>query len=115
MKIETSPATKKTVTITRRELWENFIVRWGRLSYESDLAIYHVRNVNEVLCTGKPLKHESIKQLFTDYCKYLLSDEILNAINLPRENNVFGEILVQDDVPGANKELFLISNSDLKF
>ena len=104
-----TPAIKNTITITRKQLWENFVDSWKDLAWDEfvifkDFVI--LKEVGEVLCEGE-LDYR-IRKLFRDGHTFMLMGDAMQFIDDGKDT--FPEIVVVD---GENK--VVVDASDIQY
>jgi hypothetical protein len=112
-KVETEPSAKNTITISRHQLWKNFMDSWGDLTWDDnavDESMELLRSVREALCTG-PLDSR-IRKLFSQGNTYLLMGDAMEHIDLPapQKENTLLKIVVVD----KNNHL-VINHRDIRY
>ena len=103
--VETTPASKITITIARKQLWRNFLASWGDLVLDDSELIKDMellRSAAEILCSGE--LDLRIRKLFKRGDTFLLMNEAMKYIDLPepQKSNTLIEIVVTD---GDKKEV----------
>ena len=97
--VTTTPAIKNTITISRKQLWENYVDSWKNMAWDEfvifkDFVI--LKEVGEVLCEGE-LDYR-IRKLFRDGHTFMLMGDAMQFID--DGEDTFPEIVVVD---GENK------------
>lgn len=93
--VVTTPAIKNTITITRKQLWNNFVESWRDMAWDEfetfkDFVI--LKEVSEVLCEG--VLDWKIRKLFRDGHTSMLMGDAMQFIDDGKDT--FPEIVVMD-------------------
>jgi hypothetical protein len=110
--VVTEDATKITVTITRRQLWTNYIKSWGDIAWD-DISSYRfdcLKEVMDVLLSGEDIDIQKLRKLFRDGQTVLLMNDAMEHIDVPNRHNVLSEIVVIDD-----DKKYVVRHSDINF
>jgi hypothetical protein len=96
--IATSPAVKHTITITRRQLWKNFVENWADMAADSPCAEFlndlsEFQNVAKILCDNE--FDYRIRQPFRRGHTFLLMGDAIKYIDTGDDNTIV-EIIVTD-------------------
>lgn len=115
-----SAATKVTVTISRRQMWENFISLWKDMAWEDFSGfgrIGTVKEISNVLLSGEGLTiiQADVRRLFRDGYTVSLMGDALKELEMP--GDVLTEIVVQDvnDFTGDVEESIVISHENINY
>ena len=114
--VNTTPATKVTVTISRRQMWENYLSVWSDLAWDEYRGVMGLKTVADVLLCGDGLLVvcSRIKDLFRDgHTMAFMGSAMKELDNGP----ILREIIVQDrhDVTGEVQDSIVISHQDILF
>lgn len=108
--VSVSPAIKNTITITRRQLWTNFVNSWRDMAwdeYETFKDFTILKQVGEILCQGELTW--KVRTLFRDGHTYMLMGDAMDIID-NNDPNSYCEIVVVD---GDTK--VIVEESDIDF
>jgi hypothetical protein len=94
--VTTTPAVKHTITVTRKELWKNYLRSWADIVMDSpellnDLT--HFQRAAKILCVGE-LDYK-IRQLFRQGETVQLMGDAMEYIDTDNHNTLV-EIVVTD-------------------
>jgi hypothetical protein len=99
--VATTPAVKNTITVTRRELWKNYLRSWADIVMDSPELLNnltHFQKVAKILCDGE-LDYK-IRQLFRQGETVLLMGDAMEYIDMEYidtdNHNTLVEIVVTD-------------------
>ena len=114
--VDANPAVKNTITITRYQLWKNYIAGWSDMVVDGsdDMAdefqMKHLKEVIQVLC-GKNTDNLEyrLRKLFRDGYTCFLMGDAMKHIDTGFDN-VFAEIVV---IVGEQK--IVIDNTDINY
>ena len=99
--VNRTPTEKITITISRKQLWLNFVEFWGEFSWKgksdqafrnNDIAL--LTNVRNILVSNEPLNEQSAANLFNGHVSFLL---LPDAMDLIKTNDCLIEIVVTDE------------------
>ena len=62
--VNTTEAKKVSVTITRKQLWDNYVDYWRDIAWDGDLIIDSLKKVHSVLCCEGELNGVELRKLF---------------------------------------------------
>ena len=94
--VTTTPAVKNTITVTRKELWKNYLRSWADVVMDSPellISLTHFQNVAKILCDGE-LDYK-IRNLFRQGETVLLMGDAMKYIDTDDDNTLV-EIIVTD-------------------
>jgi hypothetical protein len=94
--VTTTPAVKNTITVTRRELWKNYLRSWAVFGMDSPELLNdftHFQIVAKILCDGE-LDYK-IRKLFRQGETVLLMGDAMEYIDTDNDNTLV-EIVVTD-------------------
>lgn len=78
------PARKTTITIPRKQLWNNFVDSWRDMAWD-EFAIFKdfviLKEVSDILCCGD--LDWTVKKLFRAGHTYMLMGDAMKYIDLP--------------------------------
>ena len=109
--VETVPCKKVVITITRKNLWNNFIESWSDLVWcdpENKSMIDNVFNVLVPKFQGDKLNIISLRRLFREGLTYQLMHNAMDHIDNGESNLI--QIIVVD---GDNK--YFINHDDISY
>jgi hypothetical protein len=106
-----TPAEKITVTISRQQLWKNFIESWRDLAWDDYNGTSDVKDVADVLLNGEPLDKNflAIRRLFRDGWTVMLLGNAMSVLDNGRD--IIREIVVTD----GEDESVIIRHEDIVF
>ena len=91
-----TPAIKNTITITRKQLWENFVDNWMDMAWD-DFATFKdcviLKEVGEILCNGE--LDWNVRKLFRAGHTCMLMGDAMKFID-DGDANTYAEIVVVD-------------------
>lgn len=94
--VTTTPAVKNTITVSRKELWKNYLRNWADVVMDSPVLLNDLtdfQRVAKILCVGE-LDHK-IRQLFRQGETVLLMGDAMEYIDTDNDNTLV-EIIVTD-------------------
>lgn len=100
--------TKVSVSITRRELWDNFVMCWKDLAWDNFDNIEWINRGASVLAGKNKIHTPDLRKLFRDGDTYMLMGEAME--HLDTGNEILREIVVDD-----NGEKHVIRHQDINF
>lgn len=106
--VVTSDIKKVSVTITRRALWDNFVLSWKDLAWDSFDHVEWINRVAIVLVGKNKIHTPFLRKLFRDGDTCMLMGEAMN--HLDTGNEIHREIIVDDD-----GEKHVIRHEDINF
>ena len=111
--VATTDAKKVSVTITRRQLWDNYVDCWRDIAWDGEPMIDHLKNVHSVLVTDYELNRNDLRKLFRSGDTVMLMGDAMQFLDNGVDNGVdiLREIIVVDDV-GKN---VTIRHEDISF
>ena len=87
--VATTDAKKVSVTITRRQLWDNYVDTWRDIAYDGEPMIGHLKNVHSVLVTAESLDFVKLRNLFRTGDTVMLMGDAMqfldNGVDILRE------------------------------
>ena len=91
-----TPAEKVTVTISRQQLWNNFIECWRDIAWDNYVCTQSVKDVASVLLNRKPLDKDflAIRKLFRDGWTVMLLGNAMSVLDNGRD--ILREVVVTD-------------------
>lgn len=114
-----TPATKVTVTISRQQLWENFVESWSEIAWDNYIGTSLLNEVAEILCNRESLQisenRRKIKKLFRDGNTAFMMGDAMEKFDMERSCNMLREIIVTDTVNDLVHESIIISHADINF
>jgi hypothetical protein len=113
------PATKIVVTISRKQLWENFVNIWSDMAWDDYSGIDLLKEVADVLLSEKGLSviGDDVCQLFKDGNTIILMGSAMDKLDVPNNGNLLREIVVQDvdSITGEVSDSFVIHHEFINF
>lgn len=109
--VETVPCKKVVITITRKNLWNNFLASWSDLVWndaENKSMIDDVFNVLVPKFQGDMLNIISLRRLFREGLTYQLMHNAMDHIDNGESNLI--QIVVVD---GDNK--YIVNHEDIQY
>ncbi len=94
--VATTDAKKVSVTITRRQLWDNYVDCWRDIAYDGELMIDHLKNVHSVLVTASELNFVDLRNLFRSGDTVMLMGDAMQFID--NGVDILREIIVVDHI-----------------
>lgn len=107
--VTTTPAIKNTITITRKQLWENFVDSWKDMAWDEfatfkDFVI--LKEVGEILCNGE--LDWNVRKLFRAGHTFMLMGDAMQFIDDGKDT--FPEIVVVD-----GEKSVVVDASDIQY
>jgi hypothetical protein len=111
--VNRTPTEKITITISRKQLWLNFVEFWGKFSWKvksdqakiDDIALLTI--FRNSLVSNEPLNEQSAARLFDGHVLFLLPQD---ALDLIKTNDCLIEIVVTDE----NNPNVIVSHKNIK-
>lgn len=118
-----TPATKVTVTISRRQLWKNFVESWSDIAWEDYRGVDMFREVADVLCSEESLQTlgVNLRKLFRNGTTFMLMNDAMRELDVVGNDNLLREIIVTDNVVqnvGGGEtaiEFIIVRHEDINF
>jgi len=107
--VATTDAKKVSVTITRRQLWDNYVNCWKDLAYDGYPMLDSLKTVHSVLVTASELNFVDLRKLFRSGETVLLMGDAMQFVD--NGVDILREIIVVDD-GGTN---VTIQHEDISF
>ena len=116
--VTTSEAIKVTITISRKQLWENYVSCWSDIAWDDqlDFSLNTLREVANVLLGEDMIKDQlKFRELFRDGHTMLLVGLAMKELDM--RGNILREIVIQelDDFTGDVESKIVISHEDINF
>lgn len=92
-------AVKVTVTITRRQLWVNFVESWRDIAWDDYAGVDSLKEVADVLLTGEPLEAGQLRKLFRDGWTFMLMGNAMEFLDVRNDVPRLLEVVVTDEGP----------------
>lgn len=112
------PAIKVTVTISRKQMWENYIKFWKDYVWGNYHGVVSLKEIADVLLSKKSVLTiaDDISRLFRQGYTTILMGDAMNVFNDPSKN-ILRQIIVQDlnDVTGAVECSVVIYHENIDF
>jgi len=93
--VTTTDAKKVSVTITRRQLWDNYVNCWKDIAWDGEPMIDHLKNVHSVLVTDFELNFVDLRKLFRSGDTVMLMHDAMQFLD--NGVDILREIIVVDD------------------
>ena len=106
--VTTTDVKKVTVTITRKQLWDNYVDCWRDIAWDGDLMIDSIKKVHSVLVTDTDLDFVDIRKLFRDGEAVMLMGDAMQFLD--NGADILREIIVVDGVRNVK-----IRHADIMF
>jgi hypothetical protein len=117
--VTTEPAIKLTVTITRRQLWNNFVESWKDIAWDEYHGLDSLKEVADVLLDGSMLGQSvvRVRRLFRDGWTVMLMGVAMDKLDDPNNKNMLREIVIQDvnEVTGEVEDTVFVFHEDIEF
>jgi hypothetical protein len=111
--VVTESTTLTTVTITRKQLWDNYIDCWKDVIWDSpDLGFDAIKSVASVLLSCEDLDLDDLRQLFRDGETVLLMGDAMQFIDNDLNNDL---ILIQIIVMDNDNKQHIVPHCDINF
>jgi hypothetical protein len=96
--VTTTDAKKVSVTITRRQLWDNYVDCWRDIAWDGEPMIDHLKKVHSVLVTASELNFVDLRKLFRSGDTVMLMGDAMQFLDNGVDNGVdiLREIIVVD-------------------
>lgn len=106
--VVTSDIKKVSVTITRRALWDNFVMCWKDMVWDEYTGPSMLDDVAKVLLNGDKLNTQNLRRLFRVGMTCMLMGDAMEHLDTGTE--IHREIIVDDD-----GEKHVIRHEDINF
>ena len=93
--VATTDAKKVSVTITRRQLWDNYVDCWRDIAWEGEPMIDSLKTVYSVLVTDYELNFNDLRKLFRSGDTVMLMGDAMQFLD--NGVDILREIIVVDD------------------
>jgi hypothetical protein len=111
--VATTDAKKVSVTITRRQLWDNYVDVWRDIAWDGEPMIDHLKNVHSVLVTDYELNFVDLRKLFRSGDTVMLMGEAMQFLD--NGADILREIIVVDDGVSGTPKTIRIRHEDINF
>lgn len=111
--VATTDAKKVSVTITRRQLWDNYVDVWRDIAWDGELLLDHLKNVHSVLVTDYELNFNDLRKLFRDGDTTMLMGDAMQFLD--NGTDILREIIVVDDGVSGTPKTIRIRHEDISF
>lgn len=108
--VVTSDIKKVSVTITRRALWDNFVMCWKDMVWDEYTGPSMLDDVAKVLLNGDKLDTQNLRRLFRVGMTCMLMGDGMNFLDTRHFMEIHREIIVDDD-----GEKHVIGHEDINF
>lgn len=113
-----SQVSKITVTITRYQMWKNFVDAWADVAWDEYTGIGGIKQVAEVLLNGESISKITfnVQQLFKDGWTCLLMGDAMNVLDVA-DKDILREIVVVDtnSITGEIEDKCVITHGNIVF
>jgi hypothetical protein len=92
--VNTTEAKKVTVSITRKQLWDNYVDCWRDIAWDGDLMIDSIKKVHSVLVTDTDLNFVDLRNLFRNGDTVMLMGDAMQFLD--NGADILREIIVVD-------------------
>lgn len=106
--VVTSNINKVSVTISRKDMWNNYVACWKELTWDDYSFFSELERVSKVLISGDKLNIDLLRKLFRDGNTVMLMNQAMRFLDTRDE--IHREIVVEDD-----GEKYLIRHHDINF
>ena len=117
--VSNHPATKVTVTISRRQLWNNFVESWRDIAWDNYEGVDVLKEVADVLLNGEPIKKnwQAVRKLFRDGYTVMLLGDAMTHLDVPNQSdNILRKVVITDtDDNGAVAGELWVFHEDINF
>lgn len=93
--VNTTEAKKVTVTITRKQLWDNYVDCWRDIVWDGGPVIDYLKKVHSVLCCEGELDGVELRKLFRSGETLMLMKDAMQFLDIGTD--ILREIIVVDD------------------
>ena len=107
--VNTTEAKKVTVSITRKQLWDNYVDCWRDIAWDGDLMIDSLKEVHSVLCCEGELNGVALRKLFRSGDTVPLMNDAMQFLD--NGADILREIIVVD----AGGKNVTIRHADIMF
>jgi hypothetical protein len=113
--VNTTEAKKVSVTITRRQLWDNYVDCWRDIAWDGEPMIEpmidSLKNVHSVLVTDYELNFNDLRKLFRSGDTVMLMGDAMQFLDA---KDILREVVVLDERDKYNKVIH-IRHEDIIF
>lgn len=108
--VVTSDIKKVSVTITRKALWDNFVMCWKDTAWDDYVSARHLMDdVAKLLLSGDKLDYRDLCKWFREGITVMFMGEAMEHLDTPKIE-IHREIVVDDD-----GEKHVIRHQDINF
>ena len=108
--ITTTDVKKVTVSITRKQLWDNYVDSWKDCAWnEIAIGIDTLQDIRSVLCTDDELDLLAVRKMFRSGDTMMLMGDAMEVIDC---RDILREVIVIDDV---HNTVIHIHHEDINF
>ena len=111
--VTTTDAKKVSVTITRRQLWDNYVDCWRDIAWDGEPMIDSLKNVHSVLVTDYELNRNDLRKLFRSGDTVMLMGDAMQFLD--NGVDILREIIVVDDGVSDTPKTIRIRHEDINF
>lgn len=109
-KIQITKIDKISITVTRRQLWNNYVDCWKDNVWDNVTGFNEINNVSRVLLSGEKLNIVELRKLFRSGDTVLLMGDLMSHIDTGTE--ILREIIVVDEEDGKE---YVVFHNDINF
>ena len=107
--VNTTEAKKVTVSITRKQLWDNYVDCWRDIAWDGEPMIDYLKKVHSVLCCEGELNGVELRKLFRNGDTVMFMVDAMQFLD--NGSDILREIIVVDD----NGKNVTIPHADISF
>ena len=111
--VATTDAKKVSVTITRRQLWDNYVDCWRDIAWDGDSVLDSLKTVHSVLVTDYELNFVDLRKLFRSGDTVMLMGDAMQFLD--NGVDILREIIVVDDGVSGTPKTIRIRHEDISF
>ena len=111
--VATTDAKKVSVTITRRQLWDNYVDCWRDIAWDGDSVLDSLKTVHSVLVTDYELNFVDLRKLFRSGDTVMLMGDAMQFLD--NGVDILREIIVVDDGVSGTPKTIRIRHEDINF
>lgn len=111
--VTTTPAIKNTITITRKQLWNNFVDSWRDMAWDEFVTFKDsgiLKEAGEILCVGD--LDWTVKKLFRAGHTFMLMGDALKYIDLPDPE---GSLTLVEIVVVDGEKSVIVKHGDIQY
>jgi hypothetical protein len=104
-----SDVKKVSVTITRRQLWDNYVDVWRDIAWDGELLLDSLKTVHSVLCCEGEMNFLAVRKLFRDGDTTMLMGDAMEFLDA---KDILREVVVIDE---SDNRVIHIRHEDIRF